>query len=135
MNAMNVTPQERSHVLRLKQDAERARQAAWAHRVENLSGRVREVLASTPGAPITVYLFGSWATGRFDGESDTDLLVIAPTEKAAREVQRRLMDVGDDVVAFCESDWERRLSARDPFICRVSAERLLLAWTGDGQDG
>ena len=114
----------------LRVQVARAREVRQQRLVESLRERVRTALNASPPISARVYLFGSWATGNFDGESDVDLLIIATDESAVREAQRRLMEVGDDVLAFSRQDWERRVSGSSPFVERLVSERLLLVETG-----
>ena len=120
----------------LKQHLEEARQTARSSRVAELREQVKEVLSETGDRTnAAVYLFGSWATGRFDGASDTDLLVIAPTRQEAEAVQGRLMVFADDVIAYAAGTWASRCERGDPFVRRVASERILLAEVGDGAYG
>ena len=64
--------------------------------------------------PESVILFGSWAEGRADDESDVDILVVADAERpfhlAARLmsiVRDRLTGKRADVVVITPEDWER----------------------------
>ncbi|WP_175628258.1 nucleotidyltransferase domain-containing protein [Thioalkalivibrio denitrificans] len=114
----------------LRVQVARAREVRQQRLVEALRERVRAALNASPPIAARVYLFGSWATGNFDGESDVDLLIIATDESDVREAQRRLMEVGDDVLAFSRQDWERRVSGNSPFVERLVSERLLLVETG-----
>ena len=110
----------------IRQQVERARTAGRDSRVAELRRRVETALQALSDPSVAVYLFGSWVSGRFDGQSDVDLLVIAPSKAVAENARDRLMDVADDVVAFTETEWRRRQARGDPFVRRIAGERLAL---------
>jgi predicted nucleotidyltransferase len=113
----------------IRQSIERTRQKVREQRVATLRTRVSEALECAPALKATVYLFGSLASGRFDGLSDVDLLVLVPEETAVAEAERRLMGVADDVVACSDVQWSERLKGDNAFFQRVDADRVLLVDT------
>ncbi len=104
--------------------------------VDHLRNAVAKALAQAPELRVQVYLVGSWATGRFDGHSDVDLLVIASDDETARQAEQRLMEIAYDVIATTEARWEARLHDGHPFIRRLHHERQqLLDTTAGDADG
>jgi hypothetical protein len=83
--------------------------------------RVRAYLQRLPLAAVRGVVFGSVARRAFGIGSDTDLLVISADLPAA--VRGRIDLLGDhrdglgeiDPVGWTEAEWERRVTARDPF--------------------
>ena len=114
----------------IRQQVERARTAGRNSRIAELRRRVETALQDLSAQSVAVYLFGSWVSGRFDGQSDVDLLVIASSKAVAKEAEDRLMDVADDVVAFTEAEWRQRQASGDPFARRIAGERLALYGSG-----
>ena len=100
--------------------------------MHRLRGQVHKALEQPPRLAATVYLFGSWAKGTFDGYSDIDLLILAPDQATAGEAQARLLQIGDDVLALTDMDWEHHLASGSTFWHRQSAERVLLVDTRAG---
>lgn len=111
---------------RMRVQVERARRIQRQERLDRLRQQVCAALSEPSPIAADVYVFGSWATGTFDGQSDVDLLVIASDEAVARQAQQRLMEIGDDVLAFSAADWERRAQEGGPFFRRLTRERLPL---------
>lgn len=110
----------------VRDNLHQVRSRLHADRLESLRHDVSHALAQAPVVPVSVYLFGSWANGTFDGQSDTDLLIIAQNAMLADVAEQRLMPLADDVVAMTEAQWLRRLASGDLFVSRVADERLLL---------
>ena len=125
--------QARHHASTVKAALARSRENIRTRTIQRLRDTVREALEQPPRLAATVYLFGSWATGTFDGYSDTDLLVLAPDRATATEAQTRLLRLGDDVLALCDADWRSRTVSGAPFWSRLSEERLPLVDTRDGE--
>lgn len=125
--------QARHHASTVKAALARSRENIRTRTIQRLRDTVRETLEQPPRLAATVYLFGSWATGTFDGYSDTDLLVLAPDQATATEAQTRLLRIGDDVLALCDADWQSRIASGAPFWSRLSEERLPLVDTRDGE--
>lgn len=95
----------------------------------------REALAQVmaggllPGAGgCVVYLFGSRARGNWDGYSDTDLLVVAPTRQQADVLADRLLDagLGDDVIALSAADWQAAADSPSPYWRSIWAQAIPL---------
>lgn len=129
MDAMDST------VNQVRQSIRHVRNDLRAKRKVALRREILDALTLEPALPVAVYLFGSWATGKFDGQSDTDLLVIAPDRTMADRAEQRLMRLADDVVSMTESDWVRQRELLHPFVSWVAAERILLVDTrGDSHD-
>lgn len=118
----------------VRQSIRHVRDGLRAKRKESLRREILDALTRDPALPAAVYLFGSWATDRFDGESDTDLLVIASDCAVSAEAEQRLMNLADDVVSMAEPDWIRQRELSHPFVSRVAKERVLLVDTRDGRD-
>lgn len=113
----------------IRQSIERTRRQVQEQRIATLRTRVAEALECQPTVRATVYLFGSWASGRFDALSDVDLLVLVPNETMVLEAEKRLMGVADDIVAFSDAQWSRCLKGDNSFFRRVDADRVLLVDT------
>lgn len=111
---------------RLRQQLARAREQALSRHVEHLRGEILSTLAAQPGLRADVYLIGSWATGEFDGASDTDLLAIVERPEQIDETERRLMAIGDDVIALTDQQWQRRLASNPGFYQRIASQRKQL---------
>lgn len=108
-----------------------ARQRAYERHLASLREEVLAALGGPPAVGAAVYLFGSWATGRFDGQSDTDLLAIVSDRVSVQEAEKRLMSVADDVVAMTRGEWERHLREGNTFFQRIRDEARLLVDTGE----
>jgi predicted nucleotidyltransferase len=71
-------------------------------------------LASAASQPARIIVFGSYARGEADDDSDLDLLVVEPTlpDKAGEYLKLREalgpMPVGVDLLLFSLGDFERR---------------------------
>lgn len=114
----------------IRDNLHQARNRLHADRIESLRHNVSHALTGgTPIAPVSVYLFGSWATGAFDSQSDTDLLIVTADANSVDEAEQRLMPFADDVVAMAEAQWLRRLASGHPFVSRLAKERVLLVQT------
>lgn len=113
----------------IRDSIEQRRAHLKARHLEALRQRITEALNREPGIRASVYVFGSWASDRFDACSDTDLLAVVPDHSTAPEVERRLMQIADDVVVVSDREWERRLAHDDAFWRRVAHERLPVADT------
>ena len=117
----------------VRESIARSRARLKARHLEALRRRIAELLNDEPRIEAGVYLFGSWASDRFDARSDTDLLAVVPDGADRSEVERRLMQVAEDVVTVSESQWRARLAENAGFWQRLAAERVLLADTRGGQ--
>ncbi len=81
-----------------------------------------------------VYLFGSLARGDCTGFSDIDLLILLHHSDQADPIQRIVqylpffcLDRGVDLLVFTQAEWEKSLTAGNPFLSQLWAESLLLA--------
>jgi len=117
----------------VRESIARSRARLKARHLDALRRRITEALNQEPRLEAGVYLFGSWASDRFDAQSDTDLLAVVPDGTDGGEVERRLMQVAEDVVTVSESQWHARLTENAGFWQRLAAERVLLTDTRGGQ--
>ena len=77
---------------------------------------------------ISLALYGSHASGEYDGKSDIDLLVIGRKEQVRHEFAKKLeQKFGKrlQITTFQLEDWERR-KASDPFARSVLKNHVLL---------
>ena len=95
-------------------------------RLAQLNQGVSSVLQEHPLG--SVWLFGSLARGTWDAYSDVDLLAIAPSTAAARQLADALQSacLGDDVLALSTEDWQRLRSGDDPYWRVIGAEAMQL---------
>ncbi len=84
--------------------------------------------------PEKIILFGSWAWGAPNKNSDIDLLVVKESERdpleRIREVHRILWDTDAavDALVYTPDQAERRLRMGDPFLRKIfNAGRVLYA--------
>ena len=84
------------------------RRRKQAERLSRLHQQASLVLAEQPGG--SLWLFGSWARGDWDGFSDVDVLAVAPNRSQARELADAVLEKGmaDDVLALTEQEWQER---------------------------
>jgi hypothetical protein len=115
----------------IRQSIERKRCQVQEQRIATLRARISEALECEPPLRATVFLFGSWASGRFDALSDVDLLALVPDGTTVAEAEKRLMGVADDIVVYSDAQWGRCLKGDNPFFQRVEADRVLLVDTRD----
>jgi len=86
------------------------RHAQW---LAALKARIHTLLEAEPlgdpPRPDQIYLFGSRARGDWDGLSDTDLLVVAQTTRAAEHWVDRLLEQGlaQDVIGLDREAWQQ----------------------------
>ena len=98
-----------------------------------LSSRPAERFLVADGNIISVALFGSYADGSFDEESDVDILIVAPTKKEILGVVRSLEDeLGKNVNVslFKLSDWRMSAKRGDAFYRKVMENHVLLHGSG-----
>lgn len=79
--------------------------------------------------PEEIYLFGSMSSGKYDRDSDVDLLIIkeeVPKLGIERRWQLRKIvekkDIPVDFLVIKRTEFEERLSLRDPFIMTILSE-------------
>ena len=77
----------------------------------------------------SLWLFGSWARGDWDGYSDVDVLAIAPNREAANGLAEAVLDLGmaDDVLALTEQEWMERRHGTDPYWRGIGRDALPLS--------
>ncbi len=93
------------------------------------AGYVQEVLKKIIAhyAPQKIILFGSYAYGQPDEESDIDLLIVKETDKRPTErwtdLKRLLRDrnrlVSVSPLVYTPRELEERLTLKDPFIQEI----------------
>ncbi|WP_411867783.1 nucleotidyltransferase domain-containing protein [Vulcanococcus limneticus] len=110
---------------------ERLRQARQQRWLAERRQAIAEALTDGDGlavAPCQVLLFGSRARGDWDGHSDTDLLVVAPTRPQADGLADRLLEagVGDDVIAISLADWQAAAHSPSPHWRSLHAQAIPL---------
>lgn len=106
----------------------RSQQQRWlTDRREALAQALASAGHSGPGGCL-VLLFGSRARGNWDGYSDTDLLVVAPTMQQADVLADRLLaeGLGDDVIALSEADWAAAAHSPSPYWRSIRAQAIPL---------
>lgn len=76
----------------------------------------------------SVWLFGSLARGDWDGFSDTDLLVVGPSQDEAERAAERLGEalVGDDVLAIDHDRWRAMAHSPSPHWRAIRAQAIRL---------
>jgi predicted nucleotidyltransferase len=96
--------------------------ARQSHHLEEILNKI-----ITEYTPQKVILFGSYAYGQPDEESDIDLLIVKDTDKRPierwTEVKRLLRDrdrlVSVSPLVYTPHEIEERLSLKDPFIQEI----------------
>ncbi|MDQ1284392.1 MAG: uncharacterized protein QG620_740 [Patescibacteria group bacterium] len=82
--------------------------------------------------PKKIILFGSYAWGNPNEDSDVDLLVIQDSEEPRRERQITLrkklfgIEVPMDIIIYTPEELEKRLSIRDVFMRKIFRDGKLL---------
>ena len=102
------------------------RRRKQAERLKGLHQQASLVLADHPGG--SLWLFGSWARGDWDGFSDVDVLAVAPNRSQASELADAVLDLGmaDDVLALTELEWQERRNGDDPYWSAIGRDALRL---------
>jgi predicted nucleotidyltransferase len=76
-------------------------------------------------SPTKIYLFGSYAAGTFDDESDIDLIVVAPSNDRPLErrlkLRKMLLEydrlIGLDLLVYTPDEFEMLQKEPSSFIC------------------
>lgn len=75
------------------------------------------------------YIFGSYAKGEFSGESDVDLILIGShSSLSAKKVilpLQRMLGREFNIVDMTESEFKRKMKARDPFLTAIMKGKLI----------
>ena len=102
------------------------RRRKQAERLKGLHQQASLVLAEHPGG--SLWLFGSWARGDWDGFSDVDVLAVAPNRSQASELADAVLDLGmaDDVLALTELEWQERRNGDDPYWRAIGLDAVRL---------
>ena len=85
------------------------------------------MLTDQPGG--SLWLFGSWARGDWDGFSDVDVLAVAPSRKQANSLADGVLRLGmaDDVLALTDQEWQERRSGDDPYWRAIGRDAVRLS--------
>ena len=102
------------------------RRRKQAERLKGLHQQASLVLAEHPGG--SLWMFGSWARGDWDGFSDVDVLAVAPNRSQASELADAVLDLGmaDDVLALTELEWQERRNGDDPYWRAIGLDAVRL---------
>ena len=102
------------------------RRRKQAERLKGLHQQASLVLAEHPGG--SLWMFGSWARGDWDGFSDVDVLAVAPNSSQASALADAVLDLGmaDDVLALTELEWQERRNGDDPYWSAIGRDALRL---------
>jgi predicted nucleotidyltransferase len=85
--------------------------------------------------PLRIVLFGSHATGRANGDSDVDLLVVATADRIEGTPAQRISQVATaarepflplDIVVLTPEEWEQRRRASDPLVADIERYGMVL---------
>ena len=102
------------------------RRRKQAERLHGLHQQASLVLAKQPGG--SLWLFGSWARGDWDGFSDVDVLAVAPNRSQASALADAVLDLGmaDDVLALTDAEWQERRNGDDPYWRAIGRDAVRL---------
>ena len=102
------------------------RRRKQAERLSTLQQQADLVLGEQPGG--SLWLFGSWARGDWDGFSDVDVLAVAPSRGQASALADAVLDLGmaDDVLALTELEWQERQNGDDPYWRAIGRDAVRL---------
>ena len=103
------------------------RRRKQAERLKGLHQQASIVLADHPGG--SLWLFGSWARGDWDGFSDVDVLAVAPNRDQASGLADAVLRHGmaDDVLALTEQEWQERQNGNDPYWRAIGRDAVRLS--------
>lgn len=76
-----------------------------------------------------VILYGSYAKGEETGDSDMDMLVIAPAKKAISGEISKIMGKDVNVSVFSPAEWSKQAKANRAFYLDVITEGIILYGT------
>ena len=94
------------------------RRRKQAERLSALQQQANVVLGEQPGG--SLWLFGSWARGDWDGFSGVDVMAIASNRDQASGLADAVLRHGmaDDVLALKEQAWQERRNGNAPLLAR-----------------
>lgn len=124
-----------ARLYRLNKDNEVVKSLQRAYGIDFVQAAKPEekILAADPDA-LSIALYGSYASGGFDEESDIDFLVITPSKKELYvKVIRDLEDqLGKEVnlAIFKLSEWRKLSKGEDAFYKNVVSNNILLYGAG-----
>ena len=97
-----------------------------AERLSALQQQADLVLSEQPAG--SLWLFGSWARGDWDGFSDVDVLAVAPNRNQASALADAVLDLGmaDDVLALTDAEWQERRNGDDPYWRAIGRDAVRL---------
>ena len=97
-----------------------------AERLKAPRQQANNLLIDQPGG--SLWLFGSWARGDWDGFSDVDVLAVAPNRGQASALADAVLDLGmaDDVLALTDAEWQERRNGDDPYWRAIGRDALRL---------
>ena len=102
------------------------RRRKQAERLSALQQQADVVLGAQPGG--SLWLFGSWARGDWDGFSDVDVLAVASNRDQASGLADAVLRHGmaDDVLALTEQEWQERRNGDDPYWRAIGRDAVRL---------
>ena len=103
------------------------RRRKQAERLSRLHQQANVVLREHPCG--SLWLFGSWARGDWDGLSDVDVLAVAPNRRQASELADAVLRhrMADDVLALTDAEWLKRRNGDDPYWSAIGRDALRLS--------
>ncbi len=103
------------------------RRLKHAERLSDLRQKASSLLVDQPGG--SLWLFGSWARGDWDGFSDVDVLAIAPNRSQASGLADAVLRLGmaDDVLALTDQEWQDRRNGDDPYWRAIGRDAVRLS--------
>lgn len=95
--------------------------------IENITKRIAKRYK-----PEKIFLFGSFAWGKPNKDSDVDLLIIKRTRESLRELARKIdqslfeRNLPLDILVYSPEYFEKRLSLGDPFTKKIADKGKVL---------